>query len=329
MGTRDERGSRPALKLHCPPALRDDPALGEEVNDRLVAWAEETGIYRGRLDELCAAGFGRLLMLTHPDTDDPDRLLAAAKCALAEWATDDYYCADGVAESGATPERLPARLMVADATVAPAHLPTRYAPGLNAAIDDDPVLTALRSAVGHISRYASGQQVARLRQELVLLFSGYNAEASWLAQHRRPPVWEYLAGRQVNSFLPCITLTDAVGGYELPIAEYSEPRVRRATVIAATAATLVNDLYSMGKEQQASGLDLNLPALIAVEERCGPAEALERAVAVHDELTLTFEAEAAALSATGSPALGRYLGGVWAWLGGNHAWHADSPRYTS
>ncbi|MFD0381702.1 hypothetical protein ACFQ2B_02445 [Streptomyces stramineus] len=26
-------------ELYCPPALRDDPALGGEVNDRLVEWA--------------------------------------------------------------------------------------------------------------------------------------------------------------------------------------------------------------------------------------------------------------------------------------------------
>ena len=30
-------------------------------------------------------------MLTHPGTDDPDRLLAAAKVVVAEWASDDYY----------------------------------------------------------------------------------------------------------------------------------------------------------------------------------------------------------------------------------------------
>ena len=41
-----------------------------------------------------AANFGRLIMLAHPDTDDPDRLLAAAKCALAEWSVDDHYCDD-------------------------------------------------------------------------------------------------------------------------------------------------------------------------------------------------------------------------------------------
>ncbi|MEO7194122.1 MAG: hypothetical protein ABIZ05_04755 [Pseudonocardiaceae bacterium] len=77
------------LELYCPPALRDDEALGEEVNDRLVDWAGRVGIYPGQLDRVRAANFGRLMMLTHPATDDPDRLLAAARCVLAEWAADD------------------------------------------------------------------------------------------------------------------------------------------------------------------------------------------------------------------------------------------------
>ncbi|AUG79746.1 Camphene synthase [Kitasatospora sp. MMS16-BH015] len=318
-------GERPGPVLHCPPAFRDDPALGAVVNERLVAWAEEVGIYRGRLEQVRSADFGRLIMLTHPDTDDPDRLLAAAKCALAEWASDDYYCADRDSE-GAGP-LLGARLMVADATVAPAHLPPGYAEGLRGGIEEDPVLLAFRSAADHLARYASPPQLARFRQEIALLFVGYAAEAAWRAAKYRPPVWEYLACRQVNSFLPCITLTDAIGGYDLPPEEYADPRVRRVLTMAATASTLVNDLYSLAKEADPSGLDYNLPSLIAAEEGCSTAEAVRRAVRVHDELVLTFEAEGAVLAAAGSPALRRFLIGVWAWLGGGREWHAGSARY--
>ncbi|WP_441250187.1 family 2 encapsulin nanocompartment cargo protein terpene cyclase [Kitasatospora sp. McL0602] len=317
------KGGVPAL--HCPPAFRDDPALGELVNERLIDWAAEVGIYPGRLDRVREADFGRLLMLAHPDTEDPDRLLAAAKCALAEWASDDYYCAD-VGHDGVGP-MLGSRLMVADAAVAPANLTPKYAEGLRRGIDADPVLVAFRSATEHLAVYASPAQLARFRQEIALLFTGYSAEASWRSSAYRPPVWEYLAGRQVNSFLPCITLTDAVGGYDLPPAEYADPRVRRALTMAATASTLVNDLYSLAKEAHPSGLDHNLPALIAAEEKCSMEEAVERSVEVHDELVTTFESEAAALAVTGSPALRRFLIGVWAWLGGSREWHAGSARY--
>ncbi|MPZ27805.1 MAG: Camphene synthase [Micromonosporaceae bacterium] len=312
-------------ELYCPPAVRDDPALGEHVNLQLVDWAERVGVYSGQLDRLRAANFGRLLMLTHPDTDDPDRLLAAGKCALAEWAVDDHYCDDESA--GADPERLGPRLAIATAAVDPAHLPSRYAPELERALRSDPVLVALRSSLDHAARYASWAQVARLRHEIAALFVGFGAEAGWRTAARMPPVWEYLTTRQANSFLPCLALIDAVGGYELASATYACPRVRRAVAMAAIAATLVNDLYSLAKEQDAAGLDFNLPTVIAAEERCSLPAAVERSVEIHDELVHGFEEAAAAASLTGSPALRRFLAGVWAWLGGNREWHRSTDRY--
>ncbi|MDF3290789.1 family 2 encapsulin nanocompartment cargo protein terpene cyclase [Streptomyces silvisoli] len=326
-GTSAMRSGRASTvpELYCPPPLRDDPALGDEVNDRLLEWARETGIYAGRLEGLGAADFGRLIMLTHPDSDDPDRLLAAAKCALAEWAVDDHYCDDESA--GAAPQLLGARLVVGYAAVDPAHPPVRYTPDVERAMRCDPVLVALRSALEHLARYASWSQTARLRHEICALFVAFDGEASWRTAGRTPPVWEYLVARQFNSFLPCITITDAVGGYELPHAEYAEPRVRRAVSMAATASTLVNDLYSMAKEDDDCAANFNLPKLIAVQEKCSEREAVERSVEIHDELVRSFEAEAAALSLTGSPALRRYLAGVWAWLGGNREWHSGTARY--
>ncbi|MFF4606504.1 family 2 encapsulin nanocompartment cargo protein terpene cyclase [Streptomyces sp. NPDC001339] len=324
---KDGEGGAGVPELYCPPALRDDPALAEEVNARLLAWAEEIGLYVGRLDRVRAADFGRLMMLVHPDTDDPDRLLAAGKCALAEWATDDYYCDDET--MGSAPALLGAHLGVAYAAIDPAHPPLRYVPDVEEAMRDDPVRTALHSGFAHMARYADWSQLARLRHEVAVLFVGYGQEGSWRSQGRMPAVWEYLAHRQINSFVPCVAMTDMVGGYVLPAAEYADPRVRRAVTMASTAATLVNDLYSMAKEHHSDSVEFNLPTVIAAEERCTPREAVERSAAIHDELVRTFEAEAAALALTGSPQLRRFLAGVWAWLGGNRAWHSGSRRYTS
>ncbi|MFC5724091.1 family 2 encapsulin nanocompartment cargo protein terpene cyclase [Streptomyces gamaensis] len=318
-------GAAGVPELYCPPALRDDRALGEEVNARLVAWAEGIGLYAGRLDRVRAADFGRLMMLAHPDTDDPDRLLAAGKCALAEWATDDYYCDDET--MGSAPALLGAHLGLAYAAVDPTHPPLRHARAVERAMREDPVRVALRSGFTHLARYAEPDQLARLHHEVAVLFVGYGQEGSWRSQGRTPEVWEYLAHRQINSFLPCVAMTDVVGGYALPAAEYGDPRVRRAVTMASTAATLVNDLYSMAKEHHSSGVEFNLPGVVAAEERCSPREAVERSVEIHDELVRAFETEAAALSLTGSPQLRRFLAGVWAWLGGNRAWHAGSPRY--
>ncbi|GAC1366141.1 MAG: family 2 encapsulin nanocompartment cargo protein terpene cyclase [Actinomycetota bacterium] len=311
--------------LYCPGPVRDNRALGKEVNDRLIQWAEVVGIYPGQLDSVRSAGVGRLIMLTHPDCDDPDRLLSAAKCALAEWATDDHYVDDETL--GADPGQLAARLVLANAVVDPAHLPTRYTPYLERAVRDDPVLIAYRSSLSDLARYASASQMRRLRHELAVMFVAYNQEGAWRTEGRTPAAWEYVVHRYENSFLPCMVLIDAMGSYEVPYAEFADPAVRRVFTLAGLATVLVNDLYSVAKEQ--SGPDFNLPKLIAAEERCGLQAGIDRTAEIHDELVHTVEEESAALSLHGSPTLQRLVAGIWAWMGGNHEWHRTSPRYNT
>jgi len=313
---------RPEDRVYCPGPVRDDPALGRDVNDRLVDWAREVGIYHGQYEALRGCGFGRLIMLTHPATDDPDRLLAVAKVGLALWSTDDHLVDEAVL--GADPARLGSRLAIAFAAVDPAHLPAAYAPRLERALRDEPVAMAYRGALDHFSRYASVTQLARLRHEICVMFMAYNQEAEWRRDRRTPPVWEYLVHRHFNGFLPCIVSVDAVAGYELPPAEFADPRVRRVFTMAGSACVLLNDIYSRGRESDA---DTDLPKVVAAERRCGEREALDHSVDLHNELMHTIEAEAAALGPAGTPALRRALADIWAWLGGSHEWHATSPRY--
>ena len=309
-------------ELYCPPALRDDKALGEEVNDRLVDWAGQVGIYPGQLDRVRAANFGRLMMLTHPATDDPDRLLAASKCVLAEWSTDDHFLDD---ESlGADAKVIGSRLGITYAAVDPVDLPVSYVPQLDQALSDEPVAVAYRSAFDHLAQYATATQVARLRHELSVMFMAYNHEANWRSAGRIPPVWEYLTHRHENSFLPPMVLVDPIAGYELPSVEFADRRVRRVFCLAGSASVILNDLYSMSKE---SDMDFDLPKVITAEEKCSSQEAIERSVQIHNELMHTFVAEATVLSQLGSPALKRFLADIWAWLGGNREWHSTTERY--
>ena len=311
-------------ELYCPPAVRDDVALGEEVNDRLVDWAEQVGIYPGRLDRVRTANFGRLMMLTHPATDDPDRLLAASKCVLAEWATDDHFLDEE--SMGADAKVIASRLGITFAAVDPVDLPVRYAPQLDQALSEEPVAVAYRSAFAHLARYATATQVARLRHELAVMFMAYNHEANWRATGRIPPVWEYLTHRHENSFLPPMVLVDPIAGYELPAFEFADRRVRRVFCLAGSASVILNDLYSMGKEADE---DFDLPKLVAIEEKCSRQEAIERTVQIHNELMHTFVEEATVLSQVGSLALRRFLADIWAWLGGNREWHSTTGRYHS
>ncbi|WP_405136018.1 family 2 encapsulin nanocompartment cargo protein terpene cyclase [Nocardia sp. NBC_01388] len=319
--------------LYCPPPVRDDPTLAAAVNTGIIAWAQEIGLYEGRLDDLRKADFGRLIMLAHPDCDDADRLLAAAKCAVSEWSVDDYYCEEDASDLAPDGSRsraaaeLGPRLELAAAAMDPVHLPIRYQAQVEKAMQSDPILRAFRTSFEHLSRYASPTQVARLRTEIAGWFIALCAEAGWREAGRMPPVWEYLLNRQPHSFLPCMAPIDAVGGYELPAAEYTDPRVRRVVTTAALASQMVNDLYSMAREDLSGGREFNLPTVLAAEEMCSRREAVQRTAQVHDELVHRFEAEAGALAAGGSAELRRFLGGLWAWMGGNRAWHADSRRY--
>ena len=322
-GDQPERTAVTVPPLHCPDAVRDDPALGEEVNERLVAWAAEVGLFTGRLERLRSHQFGRLFMLAHPECDDPDRLLAAARCGLAEWAVDDHWVDEG---EDTTPELIGPRLALTHAVVDPVRLPLRYLAQFEQVVAKEPVLRAFRSALDHLTEIASPTQVARLRHELAVMFVGYSQEAQWRSSGRTPAVWEYLLHRYENAFFPCMVLIDPVAGYELPAHEFADPRVRRTYLYAATANVLLNDLYSMHKEDPT---DTNLPNLIAAEEQCSLQDAVNRAAQIHDELMYTIEAEAALLSAAGSPQLQRFMTGLWSWMGGSKEWHATSARYNS
>jgi len=56
------------------PAYRNDPALGKELNDRLMVWAESIGLYEGHIDYLRKCDFGGYVMLTHAFSYDRERL---------------------------------------------------------------------------------------------------------------------------------------------------------------------------------------------------------------------------------------------------------------
>ncbi len=319
---REPAGGSSRPELFCPGAVRDDPALGEEVNERLVAWAEEVGIFPDELDRLRASNFGRLMMLAHPATDDPDRLTMAAKCVLAEWAADDYYIDE--VRLGADPKIAGSRLAKLYAVVDPVALPLKYEPQLAEYKREEAIARAFRSAMQHLAVYASVDQMARFRQQMGIMFVAFNQGADWHANNRMPPVWEYLIQRHLNSYLPPMLLVDVVAGYEIPASEYYDPRVRRAFTRAGFANVMLNDLYSAGVE---SDTEYNLPRVIMAEEGCSWEEAIKRTVEIHNELMHTFVAEASAVCLTSSPLTQRFFTDTWAWMGGSRDWHAETGRY--
>lgn len=313
--------------LYCPETVRVDDALGAEVDRRLVAWAGRIGLHEGRMEAFAATGFGRLAMLAHPDTDDPDHLLVAAQMNAAWWAADDYYADE--TDLGATPTELPPRLALVTSAMDPPPDAGRYTERLEAAIAADPVLVALRSALGHVARHATDAQIMRVRNITSQMYVSWAAYAAWRYLETPPPVWRYLAARQHDSFYTSMPLIDLVGGYRLPAELFGEPRFHTALMQAGTASVLVNDLHSAAKEAADELPDSNVILLMAAEDGCSAREATERTVHLHNHFVRGFEQSRQALSAIPSPELKRFLRGAQAWMAGCLEWHGGSSRYRS
>jgi 2-methylisoborneol synthase len=316
-------GSHPPLYL--PVTARINEALGTEVNERLVAWVEEVGIYADQVGKFRSTGFGRLAMLTHADTDDPDMLLIAARMNAAWWAADDYYADE--TSLGATPTELPPRLALVMSAMDPPPPAGDYTRQLEDKITSDPVLVALRSATGHLAEHASPSQVMRACNTTFQMYVSWDAYAAWRYLEKLPPVWRYLAARQHDSFYTSMTLIDVVGGYQLPSDLFYDRRFHRALMQAGTASVIVNDLHSVAREAADELPDSNVVLLIAAEDDCSIRVATERAVELHNDFVKGFEASRRELGAIPSTELQRFLRGAQAWMAGGFEWHSTSDRY--
>jgi 2-methylisoborneol synthase len=315
----------PFPDLYCPEPVRIDEPLGERVNERVLWWATEIDFPPSVLKSLRAANFGRFAMLAHPDSDDVDRLFATAAWTAALTVLDDYYCDDEAL--GADPDRLGARLTLALAAIDHGQLVGDYQAKLDDAVATNPLLAALRSSVDELSRYGAPSQLGRALFENDHFFIGTTGEMSWRVTGEMPPVWQYLAARQVNSFLPCITTTDLVGGYLLPADLYFSPGVRRACKLLGLTTVVVNDLYSMAKENAQDSPDGGLPLVVSAERGCSLDEAAAISVGIHNDLMRAFDDQCHDLAAVPSAELQLFLAGIRNWAAGSREWHRSSIRF--
>ncbi|MGV9314045.1 family 2 encapsulin nanocompartment cargo protein terpene cyclase [Streptomyces sp. NPDC003691] len=317
----------PVPGLYHHPVAAPDRERAAEVDRRIKTWAiDEIELYPPEWEEQFE-GFrvGTYMTVCHPDAPSVDHLMAAARLMVAENAVDDYYCED----HGGSPVGLGGRLLLAHTALDPLHTTGEYGPRWAESLRSDAPRRAYRSAMEHFLELATPSQADRFRHDMARLHLGYLAEGAWDQTDHVPEVWEYLAMRQFNNFRPCPTITDTVGGYELPADLQARPALQRVIALASNATTIVNDLYSYMKELDSPGRHLNLPVVIAERESRTDREGYLKAVEVHNELMHAFEAEAAALAAAFPvPVLTRFLRGVAVWVDGNHHWHSSNTyRY--
>ncbi|MEV8319877.1 family 2 encapsulin nanocompartment cargo protein terpene cyclase [Streptomyces sp. NPDC059900] len=323
----------PADALHIPglyyhPVAEPDPVRVEEVSRRIKDWAvEEVELFpeewEGQFDGFSV---GRYMVACHPDAPTIEHLMVATRLMVAENAVDDCYCED----HGGSPVGLGGRLLLAHTALDHLHTTQEYQPQWAQSLHADAPRRAYRSAMEYFVQQASASQADRYRHDMARLHLGYLAEGAWAQTDHTPEVWEYLAMRQFNNFRPCPTITDTVGGYELPADLHAQPAMQRVLALAGNASTIVNDLYSYTKELASPGRHLNLPVVIAEREDASERDAYLKAVEVHNDLMRDFEAASAALAAAGpAPSVLRFLQGVAAWVDGNHYWHqTNTYRYS-
>ncbi|MFF3209461.1 family 2 encapsulin nanocompartment cargo protein terpene cyclase [Streptomyces sp. NPDC002886] len=316
----------PGLYYH--PVPEPDPVRVEEVSRRIKAWAvDEVDLFPDAWEnQFDGFHVGRYMVACHPDAPTIEHLMVATRLMVAENAVDDCYCED----HGGSPIGLGGRLLLAHTAIDPLHTTKEYEPAWAESLGSDAPRRAYRSAMEYFLRQASPSQADRYRHDMARLHLGYLAEAAWSQTEYVPEVWEYLAMRQFNNFRPCPTITDTVGGYELPADLHAQAAMQRVIALAGNATTIVNDLYSYTKELAAPGRHMNLPVVIADREGTSDKEGYLKAVEVHNDLMHAFEAEAAALAAACPvPSVLRFLRGVAVWVDGNHYWHqTNTYRYS-
>lgn len=324
----DTSGGRPVPGLYHHPVPEPDPVRVEEVSRRIKSWAlDEVSLYPDDWEEqFDGFSVGRYMVACHPDAPTVDHLMLATRLMVAENAVDDCYCED----HGGSPVGLGERLLLAHTALDPLHTTKEYQPSWAKSLHADAPRRAYRSAMEYFVQAASPSQADRLRHDMARLHLGYLAEAAWSQLDHVPEVWEYLAMRQFNNFRPCPTITDTVGGYELPADLHARQAMQRVIALAGNATTIVNDLYSYTKELDSPGQHLNLPVVIAEREGLSDREAYLKSVEVHNDLMRDFEREASALAESCPvPSVQRFLRGVAAWVDGNHHWHqSNTYRYS-
>ncbi|MGW2393261.1 family 2 encapsulin nanocompartment cargo protein terpene cyclase [Streptomyces lydicamycinicus] len=323
--TRRPDGAVPGLRYR--PVAPADPEKAAEIDRRLEAWARALDLFPAQwTGDFTEFQFGRAVVLQHPGAADLERLTVAGKLLLAENIVDNCYCEEDEGKGGAH-RGLGGRLIMAQSALDPLHGTPELEEEWRHGVQADGPLRSYHWALKDYAALATPSQTDRFVHDIARLHLGYLAEAAWAETRHTPRVWEYLVMRQFNNFRPCLSIVDAVDGYELPEALYARPEVQRVTALACNATTIVNDLYSFTRELASDPHHLNLPQVVAANDQRGLKDAYLKSVEIHNQVMAAFERESAPLSAT-SPLLERYVRSLADWVSGNHEWHAtNTDRY--
>ena len=310
------RRSSPALGVPFASALHPEVEL---VQARSVTWARELGLVSEgvALDRLCRSRIAWLAARAYPRGEVRTLQIAA------DWTTLFCLLDDHI-------ERLPGAAAVAEEL---AGLAARLEPGACAA-EDSPMLRAmidlrerlLAEGMEHLRRFQ-----ARVRE----LFAAFTAEAAERSAGRVPDADGYVPMREVTVGLHVeFVIGEIIAEVDLSAALRRHPLRVALARAASNIVGWANDIYTHEKEIQ-QGEVHNLVFVLAQAEDLGLAEALARAVEMHDLEVEGFVALVRAvehderLEDAERQALRRYAAMLTAWVRGHLDWGKETGRYVA
>jgi hypothetical protein len=308
--------SAPALCVPFASALHPEVEL---IQARSVLWARDLGLVGegAGLDRLRRSRIAWLAARAYPRGDVRTLQIAA------DWTTLFCLLDDHI-------ERLPGAAAVAEELAA---LTARLESGASAG-DDTPMRRAmldlrerlLAEGAEHLRRFQ-----ARVRE----LFAAFVAEAAERSAGRIPDPDGYVPMREVTVGLHVeFVIGELIAEVGLsPIARRHPLRVALARA-ASNIVGWANDIYTHEKEIQ-QGEVHNLVFVLAKAEDLALAEALARAVEMHDREVEEFVALVRAVEVDGRiadadrDALRRYAAMMTAWVRGHLDWGRETGRYVA
>jgi hypothetical protein len=194
-----------------------------------------------------------------------------------------------------------------------------------------PVLSAVSDFWKRIRRLGTLGWQVRFIESLQQAFAANLWRIENVRQAELPTLAAYMKWRPIFSGASFFAyLLEAIEGFRLPDYVFLDGTVQQLIQLCSNTICWANDLFSFNKELE-QGDEMNLVMLIRNEHGCSIEQAVDKAVAIHDEQVKQFQALSEQLPSFGSVTdaqLQRYVQALGVMMRGNIDWSVkDTARY--
>jgi 5-epi-alpha-selinene synthase len=308
-------GKPSGRKLFCPFPSAVHPSV-ERINERSIQWARQMGLARTdkHVQKLGASKIGWLVSRAFPTGNEQALQLAS------DW-TVVFCLLDDALETMKTSVEVDAYLGL----VLNVFKGTQATPA-----EPDAVLRAMLDLRARMLELASGHWVDRFIEQLGVLFICFGLEAVNRELGISPDVVSYLQMREVTVGLYVEFLFfDLIAGIQLPVEVREHPAMRRLASKASNIVGWANDICTYEKEMQQGELH-NLVLVLMKSESLSLAEAVEKAVYIHDSEVSAFKFMQRQVPSFGPQVdaqVKQFIAMLSSWVRGHLDWAHETGRY--